>query len=318
MEDRQARPDHPETSPKATSAATLWVVATPLGHLEDFSPRARSVLENAPIVAAEDTRVSRRLVANNKDQRWVSVNEHSEKGLIDHIIGSLLAGQDVALVSDAGTPLISDPGFRLVSAAHDQGIRVSPVPGPCAAIAALSVAGLASDRFHFEGFLPPKSGARQARLRQLASLESTLIFYVPARDLLKALNDISETLGPKRLITLARELTKQFETIKRDSVGALSAWIESDSDQCRGEAVLVVEGASDPEPMISPQVLAEALRDSLPPSQAARLLGRVSGLSRQQAWQWIHGDEAELKDQGMDESDIEESETDHADGANNR
>ncbi|HEY7905627.1 MAG TPA: 16S rRNA (cytidine(1402)-2'-O)-methyltransferase [Wenzhouxiangella sp.] len=296
MEDRQARPDHPETSPQAASAATLWVVATPLGHLEDLSPRAQSVLENAPIVAAEDTRISRRLVPNNKDQRWISVNEHTEKGWIERIIESLLSGQDVALVSDAGTPLISDPGFRLVSAAHDHGIRVSPVPGPCAAIAALSVAGLASDRFHFEGFLPPRSGARQARLRQLASLESTLIFYVPARDLLKALKDMSETLGPERLITLARELTKQFETIRRDSVAALSAWIEADSDQCRGEAVLVVEGASDPEPMISPQVLAEALRDSLPPSQAARLLGRVSGLSRQQAWQWIHGDGAEPTD----------------------
>jgi len=244
-------------------------------------------LTNAAIIAAEDTRVTRRLIPHRKDQRWISVNEHSEAGVIDEITAHLTAGRDVCLVSDAGTPLISDPGYRLVSAAHDKGIKVSPVPGPCAAIAALSVAGLASDRFFFEGFLPAKPAARQARLRQLASLESSLIFYVPARDLVKVMSDVCETLGPKRQVTLARELTKQFETIKRDSVEALLAWIKADSDQCRGEAVLVVEGASEPLPMISPHVLAEALKEALPPSQAAGLLGRVSGLSRQQAWQWI-------------------------------
>jgi len=265
------------------------VVATPLGHLDDLSPRARSALEDASLIAAEDTRVTRRLVAHRKDQRWVSVNEHSESGLIEEIMAHLLAGDDVCLVSDAGTPLISDPGYRLVSAAHDKGIKVSPIPGPCAAIAALSVAGLASDRFFFEGFLPAKSTARQARLRELASVESTLIFYVPARDLVSVLGDMRETLGAKRQVTLARELTKQFETIKRDSVDGLRAWVEADPDQCRGEAVLVVEGVSKPLPMISPYVLAEALKEALPPSQAARLLGRVSGLSRQQAWQWIQG-----------------------------
>ncbi len=279
----------PETPSQPSGAGTLWVVATPLGHLDDLSPRARSALENASLVAAEDTRITRRLVPHRKDQRWVSVNEHSEAGLIEEITNHLLAGDDACLVSDAGTPLISDPGYRLVSAAHDKGIRVSPVPGPCAAIAALSVAGLASDRFFFEGFLPAKSTARQARLRELASVEPTLIFYVPARDLVKVLSDMRETLGAKRQVTLAREITKQFETIKRDSIEALRAWVEADPDQCRGEAVLVVQGVSEPEPMISPHVLAEALKEALPPSQAARLLGRVSGLSRQQAWQWIQG-----------------------------
>ncbi len=301
MKGKQAHAGNQETASTVGSAGTLWVVATPLGHLDDLSPRAQSVLKNAPVVAAEDTRISRRLVGNTKGQRWISLNEHTEKGLIEGMMESLLGGQDIALVSDAGTPLISDPGFRLVSAAHEKGITVSPVPGPCAAIAALSVAGLASDRFHFEGFLPPKSSARQARLRHLASIESTLIFYVPARDLIKVLADMSETLGSERLVTLARELTKQFETVRRDGVGALKAWIEADPDQCRGEAVLVVEGASDPQPIISPGVLADALRESLPPSQAARLLGRVSGLSRQQAWRWIHGDETAPTDERVDD-----------------
>lgn len=296
------------TTSESGVAGTLWVVATPLGHLEDLSPRARWVLENVSLVAAEDTRVTRRLVPHGPDQRWVSVNEHSEAGLISEITDHLLAGDDVCLVSDAGTPLISDPGYRLVSAAHDKGIRVSPIPGPCAAIAALSVAGLASDRFFFEGFLPAKSTARQGRLRQLASVESTLIFYVPARDLVKVLSDMRSSLGAERQVTVARELTKQFETIKRASIEALQAWIEADPDQCRGEAVLVVEGAREPDPMISPHVLAEALKEALPPSQAARLLGRVSGMSRQQAWQWIQDPD------GSSDPEIRESSPKPSDG----
>jgi len=271
---------------------TLWVVATPLGHRDDISDRAREVLTTAPVVAAEDTRITRRLVEPARHQRWVSVNEHSESDRINELIDALRAGDDVALVSDAGTPLISDPGFRLVSAAHDHQIRVSPVPGPSAAIAALSVSGLPCDRFFFEGFLPPKRQARQRRLTALADHPSTWIVYVPARDLGVVLEDMSTALGAERPITLARELTKQFETVRRSTIGELKAWVLADPDQRLGEAVCVIHGSNVPRPKIAANVLARALKEALPPSKAARLLANVSGLTRQQAWALVEGNDS--------------------------
>ena len=281
-----------EVDPKTTTprVGTLWVVATPIGHLGDLTPRAKALLTEVAVIAAEDTRVSRRLVDGWGDQRWVSLNEHSEDRQIEGLLQTLLAGQDVALVSDAGTPLVSDPGYRLVSAAHDAGISVSPIPGACAAVAALSVAGLPSDRFFFEGFLPPKAQARQARLRTLSSMSSSLIFYVPARNLVEVLADMVGVFGAARQATLAREITKQHETIHRSGLADLKAFVSSDPDQCRGEAVVVVAGNPSPPAMISPSVLAPLLKEALSPSQAARVLAGASNLTRQEAWQLITGE----------------------------
>jgi 16S rRNA (cytidine1402-2'-O)-methyltransferase len=278
---------HSEHDPEARTA-TLFVVATPIGNLADFSPRAREVLERVEVIAAEDSRISRRLLDGRQSRvRMIIVNEHREEAAVAELIELLLSGTDVALVSDAGTPLISDPGFRLVSAAHEAGVAVSPIPGPSAAIAALSAAGLPSDRFHFEGFLPARSGARTRRLMQLSDLPQTLVFYVPARDLVEILDDLIEVMGGQRRAAVARELTKLHETIRRDSLEALRDWVGADADQRRGEAVLVVSGHPDPRPAIDAQSLARELVNELPPSRAAKLLARLTGMTRQQAWQQI-------------------------------
>ncbi len=264
---------------------TLYIVATPIGNLADLSPRAREVLGQVAIVAAEDTRISRRLLDGRADSvSMVSVNEHSERGAVDGLISQLVGGRDVALVSDAGTPLISDPGYRLVAAAHEAGVRVCPLPGPCAAIAALSAAGLPSDRFFFEGFLPARSGARRKRLEVLSDQAGTLIFYVPARDLDAVLADLSEILGSDRLATMGRELTKLHETVRRSSLGELQTWVQADPNQSRGEAVLVVAGNPTPADAVNIQALARELAAELPPSRAAKVLARLTGLTRNQAW----------------------------------
>ena len=270
--------------------ATLWIVATPIGHLGDLSPRAQAVLSTVPVIAAEDTRVSQKLLpTRDTPPQWFSLHEHNESATVDRLIRRLLDGDDVALVSDAGTPLISDPGYRLVSAAHDHGIRVSPIPGPSAAIAALSAAGLATDRFHFEGFLPAKSKARRTRLRSLAERTETQIFYVPARDLAAVLEDLAHEFGAERPATLARELTKQFETIRRDRLSDLKTWVESDANQQRGEAVVLASGASgmNQPQAIEAKALAQELAQELPPARAARILARLSGMDRREAFAQI-------------------------------
>jgi len=268
---------------------TLYVVATPIGHLADLSPRAAAILGQVDLIAAEDTRVSRRLLSDRqKPVEMVSVNEHSEADRVGQLIERLQAGQSVALVSDAGTPLISDPGFRLVAAAHEAGLPVSPVPGPCAAIAALSVAGLATDRFWFEGFLPARSGPRRSRLESLQDQESTLVFYVPARDLAPVLNDMAEVFGADRPATLTRELTKLHETVRRDELAKLAEWVSVDLNQARGEAVLVVAGKTGQDPPINQAALTRELAAALPPSKAAAILARLTGLTRKEAWSRIH------------------------------
>ena len=275
---------------KSRPNATLWVVATPIGHLGDLSARAQQVLANVPVIAAEDTRVSQKLLPpRSQPPQWFSLHEHNEADSIDKLIARLLEGKDIALVSDAGTPLISDPGYRLVAAAHDHAIQVSPIPGPNAAIAALSAAGLATDRFHFEGFLPAKRSARQTRLRALAERAETQIFYVPARDLIPVLDDLSSVFGPERTATVARELTKQFETVHRASLAELKAWAEADPNQRRGEAVVLTAGAK-PEnghQMIEAGALAVELAKELPPARAARVLARLSGIDRRDAFSRI-------------------------------
>lgn len=267
---------------------TLWVVATPIGNLEDLSPRARALLESVPVIAAEDTRVSSRLLAGRAERvQMVSLHEHNEARVVERLVGKMQGGVDVALVSDAGTPLISDPGYRLVAAAHDAGLPVRSVPGPCAATAALSIAGLATDRFWFEGFLPAKSAARRKRLGELAGQTATLVFYTPARDLPAVLDDMIAAFGPNRRATLARELTKLHETVRRDEIQPLHDWIAADPDQQRGEAVLVVAGNASAAPTIDPGALAEELARELPPSRAAKVLARLTGLNRKEAFALI-------------------------------
>lgn len=264
---------------------TLWVVATPIGNLGDQSPRMQGLLQQVPVIAAEDTRVTRRLLGQRASEpRWFSLNEHSESRLLPQLIEVLQSGQDVALVSDAGTPLVSDPGYRLVDAAHAAGLRVSPLPGPCAAIAALSVAGLPSDRFWFEGFLPSRRAARRARLRELKPLAATLIAYVPARDLVEVLQDAVEVIGPDRQAALGRELTKLHETVCRKPVGELLEFCRARAEQGKGEAVLLLAGSATPAAAINAEALADELAAALPPSRAAGILSRLSGLNRRQAW----------------------------------
>ena len=269
---------------------TLWVVATPIGNLEDLSPRARAVLDSVPVIAAEDTRVSSRLLGERRERaEMVALHDHNESRAVDGLIERLRCGRDIALVSDAGTPLISDPGYRLVAAAHDASVPVRTVPGPCAATAALSIAGLATDRFWFEGFLPAKFGARRKRLQELAGQTATMVFYVPARDLPAVLADMAVVLGAQRRATLARELTKLHETVRRDELAALQAWVIADPDQQRGEAVLVVAGSDEAAPDIDATALAEELARELPPSRAAKVLARLTGLSRKDAFHLIEG-----------------------------
>ncbi len=281
------RPSPPFSPDPRPASGTLWIVATPLGNLDDFSTRARQVLAEVEVIAAEDTRTSRKLLPpRSAAPRWVALHEHNEARVVDRLIETLAAGTDVALVSDAGTPLISDPGYRLVDRAHERGIRVSPVPGPCAAIAALSAAGLPSDRFRFEGFLPARGGQRRKRLQALAGATATLLFYVPARDLADVLGDAADILGPARRAVVGRELTKRFETIRRAGLAELADWVAGDPDQQRGEAVLVVAGA--PEETTSAGLdtglLARELAAELPPARAARVLARVSGMTRREAF----------------------------------
>ena len=214
----------------------------------------------------------------------VSLHEHNEARVVEALIARLRDGVDIALVSDAGTPLISDPGYRLVAAAHDAGLAVRTVPGPCAATAALSVAGLATDRFWFEGFLPARAGARRRRLGELAGQTATLVFYAPARDLPAVLDDMADAFGPERLVTLARELTKLHETVRRDGLRALRDWVAADADQQRGEAVLVVAGSERPPSEVEAGALADELARELPPSRAAKVLARLTGMSRKEAF----------------------------------
>jgi len=222
----------------------LYLVATPIGHRDDMSLRALEVLKSVDFIAAEDTRHSQRLLQyHGINTPLISLHEHNEAQRIQPLLDRLVAGEQVALISDAGTPLISDPGYRLVTAMHDASIRVVPVPGACAAIAALSASGLPTDRFIFEGFLPAKQTARQKKLQTLADETRTLIFYESTHRIVDSLKDMSVIFGEQRMAAMARELTKAFETIKRLPISELVAWVASDLNQQKGEFVILVEGA---------------------------------------------------------------------------
>lgn len=262
----------------------LWVVATPIGHLDDISRRAQDILCKVGLIAAEDTRHSGSLLARVGSRApSMALHEHNEREQVARIIEVLQQGADVALISDAGTPLISDPGFRLVRAAREAGVVVSPVPGPCAAIAALSVAGLPSDRFVFEGFLAAKTSARRDRLLQLAAETRTLIFYESSHRILEMLKDAQSVFGGERTIVVARELTKVFETVLSGSLAQLIDRIEADANQQRGEFVVVVAGASGEQ---ADATLAEGRRvfgllsEEMAPARAARMAAAITGAPR--------------------------------------
>lgn len=265
------------------SAGTLHVVATPIGNLGDLSPRALEVLRAVAAVCAEDTRHTRRLLAHFGIERpLLAVHEHNEVDIAAKLVERLLAGESLALVSDAGTPLVSDPGFRLVRAARDAGIQVSPVPGACAFVAALSVAGMPSDRFVFEGFLPAKAAARRERLAALAGETRTLVFYEASHRIGDTLSDAVTAFGRERPAAIARELTKLFETVLDGTLGELQSAIEADENQRKGEFVLLVQGAGeDADAKVAEgRRLYAKLCEHLKPSQAAKLAADLSGAPR--------------------------------------
>jgi 16S rRNA (cytidine1402-2'-O)-methyltransferase len=267
----------------AIEPACLWVVATPIGHRDDLSARAIDTLRTVAVIAAEDTRHSRPLLLHhNVDTPLVALHEHNERDVVDALVRRLQGGESVALISDAGTPLISDPGFRLVRAARAAGIRCIPVPGACAAIAALSVAGLPSDRFVFEGFLPSKAAARRARLQELAGEVRTLIFYESSHRVAESLADMRDVFGAEREAVLARELTKMFETVLGEPLAELAAQVAGDPDQQRGEHVILVAGRGEEvdAKLAEGRRIFAILREELPPAKAAKLAAAISGAPR--------------------------------------
>ncbi|WP_434773416.1 16S rRNA (cytidine(1402)-2'-O)-methyltransferase [Pseudomonas entomophila] len=273
-----------------STTGTLYVVATPIGNLDDISARALKILGAVALIAAEDTRHSVRLLQHFGIQTPLApCHEHNERDEGSRFIARLLAGDDVALISDAGTPLISDPGYHLVRQARAAGLRVVPVPGACALIAALSAAGLPSDRFMFEGFLPAKAVGRRARLEQVREEPRTLIFYEAPHRILECLQDMQTVFGDERPAVLARELTKTFETLKGLPLAELSAFVESDSNQQRGECVVLVAGWSAPEDdqAISTQAMRvlDLLLAEMPLKRAAALAAEITGVRKNLLYQ---------------------------------
>jgi 16S rRNA (cytidine1402-2'-O)-methyltransferase len=268
-------------------AGTLYVVATPIGNLADLSARAREVLGSVAAICAEDTRHTRQLLAAfGLERPLLALHEHNEAEQAWKLVERLRGGDSLALVSDAGTPLVSDPGYRLVREARAAGLKVSPIPGACAAIVALSVAGIPSDRFCFEGFLPAKSSARRERLAALAREPRTLVFYESAHRIEEFLVDIADVFGADREAALARELTKLFETLLGADLGSLLAQVRADDNQRRGEFVVVVRGAPDDgsAALLEGRRLYARLKEDLPPSKAAKLAAELSGAPRKELY----------------------------------
>lgn len=272
------------------ASGTLFVVATPIGNLQDISARAVEVLRSVALIAAEDTRHSARLLREyGIATPLTACHDHNERERSHSLVQRLLAGDDLALISDAGTPLVSDPGFQLVRQAREAGVRVSPVPGPCALIAALSAAGLPSDRFAFEGFLPARSSGRRQRIEALAAEPRTWIIYEAPHRLLECLADLRYLLGGERQVVLAREISKTFETIRGLPLAELHDWVRDDPDQQRGECVLLVEGApvvSDDSELDSQTLrVLTVLLEELPVKQAAALAARITGVKKNRLYQ---------------------------------
>ncbi|MBW8310813.1 MAG: 16S rRNA (cytidine(1402)-2'-O)-methyltransferase [Rhizobium sp.] len=266
-----------------TQAGALYVVATPIGNLGDLTARAREVLGAVDAICAEDTRHTRQLLgALGIERPLLALHEHNEAEMAWKLVERLKAGDRLALVSDAGTPLVSDPGYRLVREVRAAGLKVVPVPGACAAIAALSVAGIPSDRFCFEGFLPAKSSARRERMAALSREPRTLVFYESSHRIEESLADLVAMFGPDREAVLARELTKLFETVLGDTLGGIAGQVAADENQRKGEFVLIVRGCEDDgeAKLLEGQRLYAKLAEHVKPSLAAKLAADISGAPR--------------------------------------
>lgn len=260
----------------------LYVVATPIGNLGDLSPRALKVLDGVDRIAAEDTRVTAALLGHfGVRGKLVALHEHNEAELAAELVDGLLKGQSLALVSDAGTPLLSDPGYVLVRSAREAGVVVVAVPGPCAVVAALSIAGLPTDQFVFAGFLPAKSAARKSALRSLAGEPRTVVIYESTHRIVESLGDLAEVLGPQRRVCLARELTKVFEQSRTAAIGELLVWVQADANRQRGEFVLVIEPAAEAQAgSLEADRVLQALLPELGASRAAKVAAAITGLAR--------------------------------------
>ncbi|HEX7029728.1 MAG TPA: 16S rRNA (cytidine(1402)-2'-O)-methyltransferase [Gammaproteobacteria bacterium] len=273
----------------STQAGILYVVATPIGNREDMSRRAERVLDEVDCIFCEDTRHSGRLLAElGINTPRFSLHEHNERMRIDAVLQRLLAGESCALISDAGTPLINDPGFALVRAVRDAGVRVVPVPGAAAVIAALSAAGLPTDRFGYEGFLPAKAKARRERLAALAGDPRTLVFYEAPHRLKEMLADAAMAFGAVRPACVAREITKLHEEFRDGSLEELCAWADREPNAARGEIVVVIGGASGEAAAarrLNTDEVLRALLEELPASKAAKVASKLTGEKRQLLYQ---------------------------------
>lgn len=273
-----------------TQTGTLYIVATPIGNLEDITQRALNTLAQVDLIAAEDTRHSGLLLSHYGIKKpFFALHDHNEQQRARVLVEKLQQGLNIALISDAGTPLISDPGFHLVRDCRNAGIKVSPIPGACAAITALCSSGIASDRFCFEGFLPAKSKARCDKLAELETETRTLIFYESTHRILDTLADMQQVWGNERYVVLARELTKTWETIVGEPLEQLIAWLKEDGHRIKGEIVLIVEGKPSVEQEeISAQAikLLSVLSVELPLKKAAAIVAECFGYKKNSLYQY--------------------------------
>ena len=268
---------------------SLYIVATPIGNMGDMTERAQNTLKEVDVIAVEDTRRSGQLLRNfDISTPMIAMHEHNERQICDSLLERVEKGESIALISDAGTPLLSDPGYFLVNQAREREISVVPIPGVSAVITALSVAGLPTDRFVFEGFLPAKSAARQQRLEKLKDDTRTVIFYEAPHRIIEMLKDCQQVFGDKRKVVIARELTKTFETVHGDTLDSLVPWVEADDNQKKGEFVVLVHGAEAREDTgidaESERILLILLKD-LPVKQAAALAANITGLKKNALYQ---------------------------------
>ena len=269
----------------------LYIVATPIGNLQDITQRALDTFAQVDLIAAEDTRHSGLLLSHYGIKKpFFALHDHNEQEKAHILVEKLKQGSNIALISDAGTPLISDPGFHLVRQCREAGIRVVPLPGACAAITALCASGIASDRFCFEGFLPAKSKARKDKLENIAEEDRTLIFYESTHRILDTLEDMQSVLGEERYIVLAREITKTWETITGNTIKNLREWLLEDPNRTKGEMVLIVEGKpkSDNNDEISPQAVKalELITEELPLKKAAAIVAELYGYKKNALYQF--------------------------------
>ena len=273
-----------------SSTGTLYVVATPIGHLGDMVPRAVEVLQSVGLIAAEDTRSSKVLLDHfGIATKLRAYHDHNEDAASDALLVELQQGQNIALISDAGTPLISDPGYRIVAKARSAGITVSPIPGACAMVAALSVSGMPTDKFIFEGFLSAKGSHRRQRLEQLSEERRTMIFYESKHRLVDTVKDMAGVLGGSREVVLAREITKLHETITALPLSEMADWLLENTNRIKGESVLVLAGAPETEQRIDSHAVGwlVALAQELAPKKAASIVSKQTGVPKKQLYDWL-------------------------------